>query len=292
MQVSKSFALILVILIGASDTLTAQQVSLTPVKVIDAEMTYPTDICGNGKGDVFILDGLNDRVVMVKASGEVKGIKPQRESFYKAVGIAWIGGDLWIADTPRSRLLKMNLDGRITQVVKLDRQIEPVDLTAVGDLIAVTDRLNHSITVFDPSFKEKYHWGKRGDKVGEFINPGFVAAGPENRLIIGDILNRRVMSYSPSGRYPQIIVKPGVQQGQVFRPKGILVDQTNRVWVADGYTGSLQLFSVAGKYLGLASQNGNPLVLDAPMGLYLDGNDQLWVVESFSSKVSVWKVRS
>jgi len=261
------------------------------VREIEADLSYPTDICGDGEGAVFILDAMNNRVVHLQSNGAVVSITPQRESIYKAVGIACIGGDLWIADTPRSRLLKVELNGRISQVVQLDHQTEPVDVIAVGEYLAITDRRNHAIMVLDEAYQEKYFWGSRGEAIGEFINPGFIASGPENRLFIGDILNRRVISFSPSGRFPQVVAKPGVELGQIFRPKGIVVDAQKRVWVADGYTGAIQAFSIAGKFQGVASQDGAPLALSSPMGMYLDAQDQLWVVESFASKVSVWKIK-
>ncbi len=291
MRANKLLVVFLITCSCLAPGLVAQEISFSPLRVIESNFSFPTDICGNDKGDIFVLDGMNDRVVQLKASGEVVAIKPQRESIFKAVGIAWITGDLWIADTPRSRLLKMEMDGRISQVVKLDHQTEPVDVTGMDDNMVVTDRRNHSITVLDQNFKEKYYWGKRGDKVGEFINPGFLTAGPENRIIIGDILNRRVVSFSPSGRYPQIVVKPGVEKGQIFRPKGVALDSKNRVWVADGYTGAIQAFSISGKYLGIASNSGKNLALSAPMGVYIDKQDRLWVVESLASKVSIWQIK-
>jgi len=274
-----------------TQAIVAQEINFSLVKNIEADFNFPTDICGNDKGDIFVLDAMNDRVVRLKASGALNEIKPELETIYKAVGIAWIGGNLWIADTPRSRLLKLEMNGRVSQVVKLAHGTEPVDLVSIGDNMAITDRFNHTITILDKDFKEKYYWGSRGAEMGQFINPGFLAPGPENKIIIGDILNRRVVSYSPSGRYPQFIAKPGVEKGQIFRPKGIALDSENRVWVADGYTGAIQSFSIAGKYQGIASSGGKRLVLSAPMGLYIDKEDRLWVVESYSSKVSVWRIK-
>ncbi|NQV42123.1 MAG: hypothetical protein HQ506_07195 [Candidatus Marinimicrobia bacterium] len=291
MRLNKLLFVFLVTCSCLVEGLVAQEISFTPVRVIDSNFNFPTDICGNDKGDIFVLDAMNDRVVQLKASGELNEIKPQRESIYKAVGIAWINDALWIADTPRSRLLKMETDGRISQVVKLDHQTEPVDVTGMDGNMIITDRLNHAITVLDNNFKEKYFWGRRGSKIGEFINPGFLAPGPENRIIIGDILNRRVVSFSPSGRYPQIIAKPGVERGQIFRPKGVALDSKNRVWVVDGYTGAIQAFSISGKFLGIATNDSKSLALSAPMGIYIDKQDRLWVVESFASKVSVWRIK-
>jgi hypothetical protein len=63
------------------------------------------------------------------------------------------------------------------------------------------------------------------------------------------------------------------------------------VWVADGYTGALQAFSISGKFQGIASKDGESLALSAPMGIYIDKQDRLWVVESFASKVSVWRIK-
>ena len=279
------------ILLCCSQWVYAQELVFTAIQNFEADFNFPTDITGNENGDVFVLDAMNDRVVVIKKNGEVSEIKPQRDTFYKAVGLAFIDGELWIADTPRSRLLKLKMDGRISEVISLGHGTEPVDLVAIGENKIITDRMNHTVTVLDGSHKEKYYWGKRGNAVGEFINPGFLAVGPENRLIIGDILNRRVMSYSQSGRFPTSIVKPGVQRGQIFRPKGVALDSKNRVWVADGYTGAIQAFSVSGKFLGVATVEGQTLGLSAPMGLWVDQKDQLWVVESYSNKVSVWRTQ-
>ena len=291
MRTIKLIIIFLIFCTGLVQGLVAQEISFSRIRMIESNFNFPTDICGNDKGDIFVLDGMNDRVVHLKTSGEVVALKPQRETIFKAVGIDWIKGELWIADTPRSRLVKMELDGRISQVVKLDHQIEPVDLTSMDENMVITDRFNHTITVLDKNYDEKYYWGKRGDKIGEFINPGFLVAGPENRIIIGDILNRRVVSFSPSGRYPEFIAKPGVEKGQIFRPKGVALDSKNRVWVADGYTGAIQAFSISGKFLGIATDGGKSLALSAPMGVFIDSKDRLWVVESFASKVSVWQIK-
>jgi sugar lactone lactonase YvrE len=290
MSISKYLMALLISGFLLGQGLIAQEINFSLVREYESNFNFPTDLCGNAKGDVFVLDGMNDRVVVLKANGEVSDIKPQRESFYKAVGIAWIKGELWIADTPRSRLIKMELDGRISQVIALAHGIEPVDLIAAGDYKVVSDRMNHTITVLDENAEEKYFWGSRGESFGQFINPGFMAMAPENRLIIGDILNRRVVSYSQSGRYPQVIAKPGVERGQIFRPKGIDIDAQGRIWVADGYTGAIQAFSVSGKFVGIASSKGKSIALKAPMGIWVDKQNRLWVVEALASKVSVWQI--
>ncbi|MCF7824580.1 MAG: hypothetical protein K9N35_10465 [Candidatus Marinimicrobia bacterium] len=267
----------------------AQEIEFSQVLSVKADFNFPTDICGNENGDAFVLDALNDRVVKIAASGRSSEIKPQRDTFYKAVGIAWIDSELWIADTPRSRLINLALNGRIKQIIELGHDIEPVDLTGINGNLVVTDRKKHSITVLDKQGTEKYHWGKRGDKVGEFINPGFITTGPENNMIVSDILNRRVMSYSPSGRFPQMIVKSGVESGQILRPKGVALDSEKRVWVVDGYTGSLQAFSVSGKFQALAYSQGKVIRLLTPMGIWIDKKDRIWIVESNANTVSLWQ---
>jgi len=292
MKTKHALLLPLILIMALSISAVAQEVVLSKVRVYDEGFRYPTDLVGNDRGDVFVLDAVNDRVVVIKVSGEVAEIKPQRDSFYKAVGIAMVDDELWIADTPRSRLLQMGMNGSIRQVVKLEHGTEPVDLVGIGQNKVISDRKNHTITVLDENDREKYYWGTKGSEVGEFVNPGFLAAGPENKVIIGDILNRRVIAYSQSGRFPNIIAKPGIEQGQIFRPKGIVVDTKNQVWVADGYTGAIQVFSASGKYVGVAVKDGGEVLsLSAPMGIWFDKKGQLWVVESYTSKVSVWKVR-
>lgn len=285
MHIKKS----LIVFICLIQILSGQGIEVELVRSFEAGFNFPTDICGNDDGEVFVLDAVNDRIVVLKATGVSKEIIPQRDSFYKAVGIAWIDDELWVADTPRSRLLRLEMSGRISKVIKLDHGTEPVDLVSVGENKAITDRLNHSVTVLDKNDKEKYYWGKRGDRIGEFINPAFLVTGPDDRLIIADMLNRRVMSFSQSGRFPQVIAKPGVEQGQVFRPKGLALDSENQVWIADGYTGSIQIFSSRGEFIGVVKAKGKVLSGESPMGIWLDKQDRLWMVESLGNKVSVWQ---
>jgi hypothetical protein len=292
MRRRSSFSTLTLLLLLTAAISFGQSLNVSHVRDYSEGFNFPTDICGNSAGEVFVLDAMNDRVVILKMSGVVAEIKPQRDTFYKAVGITLIDGDIWIADTPRSRLIRLERNGRIGQVINLSHGIEPVDLVGIADNIAVSDRVNHSISILEKSGKEKYYWGNRGNDLGEFINPGFLATAPENRLIVGDILNRRVVSYSQSGRFPQMIAKPGVEAGQIFRPKGVFVDQKDQVWIADGYTGVIQLFSISGKFVAIVKgANDKPLALSAPTGIWIDGQDRLWVVESFANKVSVWKTK-
>lgn len=283
---------LLPLLLILSQVSLAQEIELQLERAFEPDLYFPTDICGNDKGDVFVLDAMNDRIVEINSRGQVKTITPDRGTIYKAVGIACIDGELWIADTPRSRLLQLGRNGRINRVIPLVEGTEPVDLVGMNDQIIVSNRANHNMIVLDVDGKVKSTWGRRGDDLGEFINPGLLAAGPENRLLITDILNRRVVSYSPSGRYPQMVAKPGIERGQVVRPKGVAFNAANQVWVTDGYTGSLQLFTLSGRFQGLAVSSGNTLQLDAPVGLWVDKDGKIWVVESTTNKVSVYRVKN
>lgn len=270
--------------------LQAQEIQVEAVTSFEAGFNYPTDLHGLDDA-VFVLDGMNDRVVKLSLGKQAEIISPQRETIQKSVGICIQNGNLWIADTPRKRIVVFNQNGRVIDVFELNHGTEPVGLTVVNDAVAVSDRSNHAIQVIEFDGSEKYFWGKRGSEVGEFINPGFLATGPENRLIIGDMLNRRVMSYSPSGRFPQIVVKPGIERGQSFRPKGVALDSKDRVWVVDGYTGSLQAFRISSNFLGVAVSEGEQVDLKTPMGIWIDSEDRIWIVESMANRVSVWQIK-
>ncbi len=275
------------LLVPGLATLSAQMIGVEPIHSFELETSFPSDVHGEKAGTVYVLDALNNRVVKLKLNGEVQFIEPQRENIYKAVGITIADGDIWIADTPRNRLLRLAENGRVKSIITLGHGIEPVDLAAVNDVLVVTDRYNHAVSVVEKGGDEKYFWGERGNGLSQFINPGFIAVGPEDRLIIGDILNRRIMSYTQSGRFPQIVAQPGINSGEVFRPKGIALDSRQRIWVADGYTGSLQAFAMGGSYLGNAD-----IQLQTPMGIFIDDEDRIWVVESMANRVTVLQIKN
>lgn len=282
--------LLITLLLICTQAALAQEINLRLERSVEADLYFPTDICGNDRGDVFVLDGMNDRVIEINARGQVRSITPDRGTIYKAVGLTCIDNNIWIADTPRARIIELSRNGRINRIIPLGEGTEPVDVVKINGQILVSDRANHRILVLDLDGNIKSTWGNRGNDIGEFINPSFLTAAAGNRLLISDILNRRVLSFSPSGRFPQMVVKPGVSPGQIVRPKGIAGNSQDEIWVADGYTGTLQLFSLSGKHLGLATASGQPLNLQAPMGIWIDGDGNIWVVESTGNKVSKFRV--
>ncbi len=282
--------LIPILIIGLITRSNAQEINVSPVRVWKAGFQFPTDITGDEQGHVYVLDGVRDRIVRLGLRGKPVLILPQRETIREAVGIDFQDGTLWIADTPRHRLVKMSPQGRVLDILTLGHLAEPVDVLATDDQLVATDRYNHSILVLDTDGRERYFWGGRGSQTGNFTNPGFLAAGPENRIVIGDILNRRVVSSTPSGQYLQVIARKGTNRGLVHRPKGIALDSQGRVWVADAYLGTLQAFSATGAFAGIAVRNGEPIRLTTPTGIWVDEEDRLWVVEGFINQVSVWSI--
>jgi len=287
MKIKRNWLFIFWILSGF---LFATEIEFVHVKSYQNSFSHPTDIVGNGSGDVFVLDGVNGRIVHLNLSKTTNFIYPVNESIHNAVGIDFQNG-IWIADTPRHRLLKVDELGRIKSNIPLSKSSQPVDVCAKDNFIHFTDRNNHQIGVVDLVNLENHFIGEKGSSLGQFTFPGHMFQLNNSYFLISDIYNGRVVGMTANKSLFFKVASFGTQISQVYRPKGIGVDSKNRIWIADGYTGLIQAFDQDGTFLGAAKQNDTLLRLTTPTGIWIDQHDRIWVVESFSNTVSVWQIK-
>lgn len=268
----------------------ASEIEFVHVKSFQNSFSHPTDIVGNDDGDIFVLDGVNGRIVKLSLSKPIQFITPKNEIINLAVGIDYNDG-IWIADTPRHRLLQIDKSGNIISNIPLNESVEPVDVSAQKNVLYYTDRSNHELGVVDLIGLTNRSIGKKGESLGEFTFPGHLFQLNESYFLISDIYNGRVVGMTSNKSIFFKVASFGTDIGNVYRPKGIGVDSKDRIWVADGFTGLLQAFDQDGSFLGVAKQGNTILRLTTPTGIWVDHQDQIWVVESFSNTVSVWQIK-
>lgn len=273
-----------------SGFLFSTEIDFVHIKSYQESFLHPTDIVGNNSGDVFVLDGVNGRIVQLHLSEKTAFIYPENESIHDAVGIDYHNG-IWIADTPRHRILKVGESGEIRSNIRLSSSSQPVDVCVKDNFIHFTDRNNHQIGVVDLINLENHFIGEKGESLGEFTFPGHMIQLNNSYLLVSDIYNGRVVGLTSNKSLFFKVASFGTQIGQVYRPKGIGLDSKKRIWIADGYTGLIQAFDQDGTFLGTAKQNGSLLRLTTPTGIWIDQQDRMWVVESFSNTVSVWQIK-
>ena len=262
----------------------------------------PSDIALAPNGDMYIVDGVNNRVIVLASDGSWKfdfgSAGKEDGKFVYPLGIEISNeGKVFIADSGNHRIQAFDLNGKFLSKFNVESESsahgsDPVDIIAskLKSYLYVADNENHNIKVYNRKGELQFKWGKFGEEHGEFRYPAMMTQNEYNEVFIVDVLNTRAQKFSPFGDYISSIGSWGVLQGNFFRPKGVAIDKHNRVFVSDGYMGVLQAFTDMGSFLGVVCKKNKKRVFDYPAGILIDKNNRLYVVEMKGNKITVLKI--
>ena len=69
------------------------------------------------------------------------------------------------------------------------------------DEIAVTDRMNHRVQIFNSDGKYLRSFGREGNKAGEFKYPTGITFHKNGNIFVADTNNHRIQIFSGEGEY-------------------------------------------------------------------------------------------
>jgi DNA-binding beta-propeller fold protein YncE len=271
---------------------------------LEAQFLHPSDVAVGLDGRIYVLDGVNNRVVIFTPAGK----------FVSAFGVRGRGkgglnsplgldidkdGSVYVADSGNRLIQVFGPTGQFrfefpVNLQESARPADPVDvvLDESKDRCYVIDNDNHRILVYsrDGSRYLKF-WGGSGEKPGEFQFPFLAALDNQSTLYVVDVLNTRVQALNEEGRAMAYMGKWGVDRGQFYRPKGVTVDKKDRIYVSDSYLGVVQVFERFRKFLGvLGDEQRKMLRFSTPVGITIDDDLRLYVVEMELNRVSVYQL--
>jgi DNA-binding beta-propeller fold protein YncE len=270
--------------------------------IAPAGVDQPSDIAVGPRGRIYLVDGVNNRIVVTDAGGKLQF------SFGRAGGGAGellhpmgIGisskGRVFIADTGNHRVAVFDLRGGFLYAFPVrtasgEKPAAPVDVLALErkSYLYIADRSNHKIKVHKQKGAYVTEWGGFGEERGRFRYPGILAADQYNQVYAVDVLNTRVQVFDPDGHFLTEIGAWGVSPGQMFRPKGVVVDKTDRVFITDSFMGCIQVFTDQGGFLGVVCAGRVKRKFTTPVGMAFDADNRLLVVEMRANRVSIVKV--
>jgi hypothetical protein len=265
----------------------------------DYEMNQPSDVSVGPRGNIYILDGVNDRILGFDSEGNLQfslsHLGREHGTFRSPLGMNIDReGNLLVADSAGRRIVVFGRDGRLKRLYDLPKGRLPADPTdVISDLEYhyIVDNDNHRILVYraDGTFVNTF--GREGEGPSEFRFPYKIEMDKERRLYVVDVLNARIQILTTSGNYLGQIGRFGVTPGALFRPNGIAFDKDGRVFVSDSYLGVVQVFDRSGEFLGVvADEQGKLLRFKSPAGLTVDEKNRLYVVDMQAGKVYVRKI--
>jgi DNA-binding beta-propeller fold protein YncE len=269
---------------------------------VQANPDQPSDLSVGPKGNIYLVDGVNNLIRVVDSEGRWKFSFGQggtgKGQFHHPLGIDISkDGKVFIADTGNHRVQVFDLKGNFLSMFTVksgekERPSDPVDVLAspIKNYLYISDNDNHKVKVYSQDGVFQFEWGKLGEGPGEFRYPAMFALNEYNEVFIVDVLNTRAQKFDPFGTYISDISSWGVLPGSLFRPKGVTVDKKNRVFISDSYLGVVQAFTDLGRFLGVVCENDIIRRFVTPVGISIDKNNRLLVVEMRENKITVLKI--
>ena len=270
----------------------------------DAGFNQPSSVAVDATGRMYVLDGTQDRVVVLSADG--RKLAEFGGGLKRPLDLALVEDDssyphedektplptsLLIADTGNRRLAWFEPDGSLRKSFPLPADPEagapePVAVSVLHGMAYWADRKTHRLCRLDlATGVSSSCFGGRGETDGKFQHPYQIALDRDHYLNVVDIVNARIQVFDKSGRFFSQISRFGLSPGELFRPNGIAIDRSgDTFFVADGYFGTITVFR-KGEFAGmLEDADGKPVTLDSPTGLaWRDG--RLYVAETGANRI-------
>lgn len=238
------------------------------------ELTGPTDIAVNSKGEIFICDTGNNRVVVYNSSYEyLKTMSGGSVSMKGPYGVCVDTADnVYVADTENNRVIKYNPSGNImlelTSTVKLGQQKDPMnsikrpyDVAVLGDSrIFVVDSLNR-LLVFEPTGVCSNKLGSKGSGSDAFDVPTRLAVSQFTEfeknfyVYVADSFNSRITKFNSEFKPIFEINDKGVMD-YIRDPRGLAVLPDKSIIVADCGATPLCAYSASGIFEGSGGSFG------------------------------------
>jgi len=291
-------ALVLFLLAAPAATATAACIPARELFAVEeaakVRLRQPVDLVLAGDR-LYVLDDLNERVVILDRSGRVAGTVPlPGPAGASRLGLGFGGADrLFVAASGEGRVVVIDLAGKTVDSFAVGAAAEagrPVGVLVSRATVFIADNLGHRVHAYALDGRELASWGGLGDGPGQFRVPWRIAQDSFERVLVTDALNSRILAFTPAGEQLLEFGEFGTTEGTLFRPTGLAVIEGDRIVVADGYFGSLQVFEPQGGYAGvLCGPEGKPLSLENPASLAARGRT-VYVVETGAGRVRAFEI--
>ncbi|MCF6338022.1 MAG: cytochrome c3 family protein [Gammaproteobacteria bacterium] len=260
---------------------------------LESDLDQPSDIAVHDDGRAYVLDGVNNRVVVYHPNGKKDFIfYGDKKGLNQPMGISIADEQVYIADSGFHRIAIFTLQGEFLKSLLLVDELppEPVALVVTEGMITWSDRRNHKIcrTAVDTG-KTLLCWGKRGESRGDFQFPFQLKFDRDDYLHVVDVLNGRVQVFNHQGRYFNQVGRFGLEGGELYRPNGLALYNDQYLLVSDAYRGTVSVFKNKRSVGLLVDTEQKPLQFSAPTGLTV-WQDHLYVVDALNNRVDVFRL--
>ncbi len=266
--------------------------------VTGSHISMPTDVAVDTRGQLYVVDSGNHRVLVFNSNGDYLFVIGSEGSGDKQllypVGIATsTDGRILIADRGNKRIQVYSHEGKHLRAITIKSNgilVTPVDIAVNRNenrIYVTASAPIHQLFVLDNNGKVISTVGKAGNNEGEFRYPATVAVGDEDEIYVVDVLNTRVQVFDNLGNFLVTVGSWGVTQGQLFRPKGIALSANKLIFVSDSYLGVVQVYNSDTRFRSVLAIGGDVARFTTPVGMTIDGDNRLYIAEAMANRVTV-----
>ncbi|WP_316570445.1 6-bladed beta-propeller [Neobacillus sp. YIM B06451] len=266
----------------------------------DSALDKPMDIAVSDSF-IFVSDTNNKRVSVFDLAGSPlynfgeEGDKPGQFKF--PYGISTDSkGRVYVADLYNGNISILDEKGKFIdyfakEYTKEKKITSPGGLRIIDEKVYVTDIQQNKVFIFDINGKLIREIGKPGKDDGEFIAPNSITADQDGNIYVVDTGNQRVQVFDKEGKFVRII--NGSQDGKgdsIFvNPRGIGIDSRGLIYVVSNLTHIIYGFNKDGEqafqFGSMGEGNGQ---FNLPNGLYIDGEDNVFITDTLNLRVAMF----
>jgi DNA-binding beta-propeller fold protein YncE len=251
-------------------------------------MAQPYGVTMGPGGRLYVADSAARAIhVFEVRTGGYSKIEVESESL---IGVAALGGRLFVTDSVAGRVICLNQAGRRQWAIGSEAGLQrPTGIVAADDRLHVVDTLAHRIVTVSPEGRVMGSFGSRGAEPGQFNYPTNIARDGAGRLYVTDSMNFRMQILTAQGRYVAAWGHLGDGSGDFNRPKGVAVDRDGHIYVVEGFHDVVQIFDDNGRFLlGFGEPGSGAGQFWLATGIAI-ASDRIYVSDSSNRRVQVFE---
>jgi DNA-binding beta-propeller fold protein YncE len=269
------------------------------------QVNGPRGVASDGKGHVWVVDRLNNRVEEFSEAGEYLGQFGSAGSgngqFNNPWGIAVApGGNLWVADTGNYRVQEFNPEGKFIQKFGTKAPagsqgtelLEPEGIAvAPGGMLWITDCSGNRVAEFRETVSSESERFVRNAGGTSIKLPMGIAVDPTGNLWVAEEGSNHLLEFNPEGGFIRSVGSTGSGNGQLNSPAGVGIGPSGNVYVVDLGNNRVDVFNRSGEFItkfGTAGTgNGN---FSEPRAIAFGAGGAIFISDKGNNRVHRWGI--